>query len=437
MPEPLRLSSDSLLRASERMAGGLRAAGIRAGDVVALRLGPTPHAAALLVALWRMGAVAAPLSTRLPISVLRDALRLVDARALVANEAMEVGVPLLDPAALDAAPAALPAWPDLALDAPATYVFTSGSTGTPKAALHTLGNHVWNARGAAVNMPLSPSDAWLLALPLYHVGGLAILFRVLEAEASVAFGANTSAFAPGISHVSLVATQLARLLREKTPPPASLRAILLGGSAIPASLLDECIARGLPVHTTYGLTEMASQVTTTPPGASRDALRSSGRLLPHRDLRLAGGEIHVRGRTRFVGYQTPGGLVAPFDADGWYATGDLGHLDADGFLHVEGRRDFLFISGGENIQPEEIERALAHAGVTQSIVVPVPDAEFGFRPVAFIAPENLRGVAALRKTLEAVLPRFKIPVAFLPLPESDGLKPDRKVLTERAARHRS
>ncbi len=425
------------LRLAARAAGGLQAAGVRAGRVVALRVDPGPDAAALLAALWHLGAVAAPLSTRLPPAVVPGLLATVGAHLLVTAEKVDVEVPRLDPAALlRAAPLALPPWHALDLARPATLVFTSGSTGTPKAALHTLGNHVWNARGANENIPLGTADYWLLTLPLYHVGGLGILFRALEARAGLAFGPADGVLAPGVTHASLVAAQLHRLMEGgRVPHPPTLKALLLGGSALPPALVDAALAAGLPVHTSYGLTEMASQVATTPPGAGRDVLRSSGRVLPYRELRIGdGGEIEVRGATRFAGYRDAGGLTLPFSDGGWYATGDLGHLDADGLLHVAGRRDLLFISGGENVQPEEVERALAACGVAQSVVVPVPDRIFGQRPVAFVAPGALAGVDALRAALADMLPRFKIPVAFFALPDLAGLKPDRRALAREAAR---
>ena len=198
------------------------------------------------------------------------------------------------------------------------------------------------------------------------------------------------------------------------------------------------MARGLPVFTSYGLTEMASQVTTTRPGAGAAERETSGRLLPHRLLRIAAdGEILVRGETRFRGYVDEAMLHEPFDAEGWYATGDLGRLGEDSLLRVEGRKDNLFISGGENVQPEEIESALAACeGVAQAVVVPVPDAEFGYRPVAFVRLEGRVPEEDLRRALERRLPRFKMPRVFLPWPEeyAEGLKPDRRRLRELASR---
>ncbi|RMD98473.1 MAG: o-succinylbenzoate--CoA ligase, partial [Calditrichaeota bacterium] len=222
----------------------------------------------------------------------------------------------------------------LPADQPATLIFTSGSTGTPKAALLSYGNHYFSALGANRNLPFGPGDRWLLSLPLYHVGGLAILFRAALGGGAVVFPENPRDLAGAIAkyrvtHVSLVATQLYRLLQDPAAakPLAQLKAILIGGSAIPKSLIDRAVELGLPIHTTYGLTEMASQVTTTPPGASREMLATSGRCLPHRQLDISPeGEIRVKGRTRFLGYVDGDKLVQPFDAQGWFATGDLGYM---------------------------------------------------------------------------------------------------------------
>jgi O-succinylbenzoic acid--CoA ligase len=212
----------------------------------------------------------------------------------------------------------------------------------------------------------------------------------------------------------------------------------LGGGPTPGYLLEESLARKLPIHTSYGLTEMASQVTATPPGASREELRTSGRPLPHREVSVSDdGEILVKGETLFAGYVEGEAIDRSIDTDGWFHTKDQGELDAEGYLRVRGRKDNLFISGGENVQSEEIEEALCLLeGVEEAVVVPVPDAEFGTRPAAFVRttggveePENLA------RALEPVLARFKIPVAFYQWPkENEHVKVDRTALAERARR---
>jgi O-succinylbenzoic acid--CoA ligase len=233
----------------------------------------------------------------------------------------------------------------------------------------------------------------------------------------------------GATHVSLVSTQLLRLLREGADL-GGLEAVLMGGGPVPASLVDEAFARGLPIHTSYGLTEMASQVTTTPPGATIEELHTSGRVLPGREVSIFGdGEILVRGETLFAGYVDGEKIDRPIDEGGWLHTGDLGTLDEDGSLRVEGRKDNLFVSGGENIQPEEIEEALYRLDeIDEAIVVPVSDQEFGHRPVAFV--RTGRDPESLAPELENALPRFKVPIAFHPWPEKTqrGMKADRPAL---------
>jgi o-succinylbenzoate---CoA ligase len=429
-------------------AAAVRLGELEAGSRVALYLQRDERYVALLLALIRAGHVACPLSDRVPSRGVAPLLERAACSALISDDEellRTAGANLLRPKPEDllreSQQFAEPA--DIPLGRPATIIFTSGSTGVPKAALHTFGNHYHSALGSNANIALMPGDRWLHSLPLYHVGGLSILFRCLLAGTTVALpqqgtppGEAIAGF--GATHVSLVSTQLLRLLREDADP-GGLEAVLMGGGPIPASLVDEAVARGLPVHTSYGLTEMASQVTTTPPGVSLEELRTAGRVLPHREVAISGsGEILVRGQTLFAGYVEGERLDRPLDAEGWFHTGDLGELDDNSYLRVRGRMDNLFVSGGENVQPEEIEEALCRLeGIVEAVVVPVPDEEFGARPVAFIRTDDLEP-GDLAHELEPVLPRFKIPISFHPWPEEAprGMKVDRAALRERALRLR-
>jgi O-succinylbenzoic acid--CoA ligase len=422
-----------------RVARNLRRAGVEPGARVALQLGNSWQAPVVLYGCWRAGAVACPLDVRLPRAALSERIRLVAAsHCVVAGDAPEPdGAVCLaaDDLLAEGDGKGASHRPPEDPGALATILFTSGSSGRPKAVAHALAAHRWSALGANANAPLTPGDRWLLALPLCHVGGLGILFRCAQAGATVAIPRPGESIGDavarlGITHVSLVPTQLHRLLdgNDPTGSLARLKVMLLGGGPASPALIAEALRRGWPVRTSYGLTEMASQVCAMPAGASASKLGTSGRLLAHRELRIAGdGEILVRGPTLFRGYLEGAALDLPTDAEGWFATGDLGALDDDGYLTVSGRRDRLFISGGENIQPEEIESRLAALpGVAEAVVVPRPDAEFGARPVAFLRwscaplPE-----AELRDRLGHDLPRFKIPVRFREWPEGAmGLKTD-------------
>jgi O-succinylbenzoic acid--CoA ligase len=162
-------------------------------------------------------------------------------------------------------------------------------------------------------------------------------------------------------------------------------------------------------------------------------------VLPFCDLTLStGGEILVRGETLFRGYFHPGGLTKPVDGDGWFRTRDVGRIDDEGYLSVTGRADNMFISGGENIYPEEIEILLIdYPTVRQAVVVPVADERFGERPVAFLDMADW-AVEPLRSWLADRLPKFKIPDAFFPWPEDvkePGFKPSRQAL-KKIAGHR-
>jgi O-succinylbenzoic acid--CoA ligase len=413
------------------------------GSRVALYLPKDERYVTLMLAVIRAGHVACPVSDRLPPRGVAQLLERAACAASISDDdellrSAGAGLYRLKPGPLleerqrgESA--------DIPLERPATIIFTSGSMGTPKAALHTFGNHYYSALGSNSNIMLRPGDRWLHSLPLYHVGGISILFRCLLAGATIALPGHEAPIGAsiadlGATHVSLVSTQLLRLLREDTEL-AGLKAVLMGGGPVSASLVDETLLRRLPIHTSYGLTEMASQVTTTPPGASLEALRTAGRVLPEREVSISEeGEILVRGATLFAGYVEGEALDLPSDTDGWFHTGDLGSWDENGCLQVLGRQDNLFISGGENIQPEEIEEALsALPGVEAAVVVPVDDPEFGQRPVAFVRTEGGEP-GDLAPKLRAFLSGFKIPTAFHPWPEDAqrGIKPDRKALRERA-----
>jgi len=427
-------------------AAALRLGDLEPGSRVALYLQRDERYVALILALIRAGHVACPVSDRLPPQGVAQFLERAACSALISEDEKFLQPAGADPRRLkpetllqDGEQRAELA--NITLGRPATIILTSGSTGAPKAALHTFGNHYYNALGSHSNIALRPGDRWLHSLPLYHVGGLSILFRCMLAGATIALpqpGATiVEAIANlGATHVSLVSTQLLRLLREDGTL-GGLKAVLMGGGPVPASLVGEAVARGLPIHTSYGLTEMASQVTTTPPGASLEELRTSGRVLPNREVSISReGEILVRGETLFAGYVEAEKLDRHLDAGGWFHTGDLGVLDENGYLRIKGRTDNLFVSGGENVQPEEIEEALCLLeGVTEAVVVPLPDEEFGARPVAFVRMNN-GALGDLAHKLESVLPRFKIPISFHPWPEEArrGMKVDRANLGQLARR---
>ncbi|MEM6337591.1 MAG: o-succinylbenzoate--CoA ligase [Bacteroidota bacterium] len=421
-------------------AGALASRGVGPGSRIALRPVSSPETLILLWALLRLRAVGVLINLREPAASVVERMASAGAEWLISPAFGDLDA--VSPEALMAEPASgLDADLTFDLDAPATVVFTSGSTGQPKPALHTLGNHVFSALGSQTTIPVDETTRWLLVLPLFHVGGLAIVMRTWLHGGTVVLPNDARDLAGAIellqpTHLSAVATQWRTVLDHSPSDSRSLRHVLLGGSAISRPLIEESRQRGYPIHVSYGSTEMASQIATTPASPGMDDLRTSGYLIPHRELRIdEKGELLVRGRTRFLGYLDAGNLARPFDAEGWFATGDRGQIDDEGRLIVLGRTDRMFISGGENVHPEEIERALLQLpGVRRALVIGLEDAVYGQTPVAVIDGPVLDS-KRLTDALRDVLPGYKIPRRLLAWPADipEGMKPDLQALEAWAA----
>ena len=305
----------------------------------------------------------------------------------------------------------------------ASIVFTSGSSGKAKAVAHSGNNHLYSAAGLLQSFCYTAQDSWLLSLPLFHVSGLAIVWRWLFAGGQLVLPSSDSLVAQlsQVTHASLVPTQLKRYLNELDieKDTISLKRILLGGAVIPVVLTDKARSLGIECWSGYGMTEMASTVT----AKRADSSAGVGTLLVHRSLTICGKNIKVRGASLGIGYYYRGVLRSMTDDTGWLVTGDLGkktHGDklADE-LFILGRSDNMFISGGENIHPEQIERVLlSHSSINQALVFPCEDAEFGQRPIAVIDSTEPLSVKDMNKFLKGKLIKFMWPMNYYPLPDS-------------------
>ncbi len=290
-----------------------------------------------------------------------------------------------------------PARADLRGSDVAAFVHTSGSTGVPKAVALSRRAFSASAVASAANLPWRDGDRWLLAMTTAHVGGLSIVTRCLAGRRAVVV-AEPGRFAPSalldlvdrhaVTLLSVVPTMLVRLLdhldARRSSFPGSLRAVLVGGAAVPADLLGRARAAGVAALATYGLTETCSQVATQ--GPEDDA--PGAPVLDGVRVETREGRVFVGGPTLASGVLR-GGEIAPIvDAHGWYDTGDLGRLE-DGRLQVRGRADDRIVTGGENVDPSEVEGALRSLpGVDSAVVFGVPDAEWGEVVSAAIVPTS-------------------------------------------------
>jgi O-succinylbenzoic acid--CoA ligase len=322
-------------------------------------------------------------------------------------------------------------------DAVAAVVTTTGSTGEPKAVL--LPAAALAASAEATYARIGPPGRWLLALPAHHVAGLQVLLRSARAGAPAAVMDLRAGFRPeaftaaavtsGVAYTSLVPTQLVRLLDAGGPALDALRgftAVLLGGAAADPSLLGRARAAGVPVVTTYGMSETCG-------GCVYDGRPLDGVTVTLED----DGRIRLGGATLAAGYRGAVSAAdrAAFTGDGFRTT-DLGAWSDDGRLEVLGRADDVIVTGGENVAPATVERALlAQDGVREACVVGVPDPEWGARVVAAVVgedldPEALR--AAVAPQLGRAAPRTVTVLDALPL---RGIgKPDRAAVRARVTR---
>lgn len=316
----------------------------------------------------------------------------------------------------------------------AVTLFTSGTTGTRRAIMLGRAQFEANAKASAERLRAEPTDRWLGTLPLFHVGGLAMLYRCAKSGASIDlephFDAQRVADAlnDGATHASLVPTMLDRVLERFVKSPQSrVHAILIGGGPMSPSTLARARAAGLPVLQTYGLTEACSQVTTEVPGEADGT--SAGPPIPGVEVRIVNadtegiGEIEVKGPTVAEG-------LGP-----WLATKDLGRLDARGRLTIFARRTDLILSGGENVYPAEVEAALReHPSISDVAVAPRDDAEWGQIVVAVIVT-NETSDEALTKWARERLASFKVPRAWvrvMEVPRNATGKVDRAALLQLA-----
>jgi O-succinylbenzoic acid--CoA ligase len=316
---------------------------------------------------------------------------------------------------------------------PFAFMLTSGSTGASKVVVLSRRAVLASAAASEHNLGLDDQERWLLCLPLSHVAGLSIIVRMLGARRTVVL------FAPGTSGllarmrdlgrelheqrvtlVSLIPALLARLLDDGFRPPATLRAVLLGGAGCTPDLAVRARHAHIPLLTSYGLTETGSQIAARrytdrySPLAQRDGCVSSGQPLAGVEMRLVGERIAIRAASMFSGYVDA--ATAAVDPHGWFVTTDRGALGPAGEIYVLGRTDAVIVTGGEKVDPEEVERALrALPEVLDACVFGLSSREFGQRVVAVVVPTATTRVITLDQLtvkLSSRLARFKLPQAL-------------------------
>ena len=436
-----------LARRVEHMAGTLAARGIEHGERVAFLGANHPTQIVALAACARLGAMLVPLNWRLAVPELRFMLEDSGAALLLATREHVVQARDAAPkgcAVMDAEDAhgGGPNQADGTAEDPLLLVYTSGTTGRPKGAVLDQRALLFNALNSQHMHALTPDDHVLTVLPLFHVGGLNIQTTpALLAGATVTlhrrfdpvgFFAECAASRPTLS--LLVPTVMRALVTHpdwQSADLSSLRAIGAGSSDVPQPLIEAFHARGIPVQQVYGATETGPIAICQSRAEALRAPGSIGRPAPHTECRVVDaqgrvlppgtqGEIELRGPNIMRRYWNAPDATFAALRDGWFATGDVGHVDAEGRWWFTDRLRHVIISGGENIYPAEVERVLVTApGVAEAAVCGRPDARWGEVPVAVVVPAHDFDPAALLRHFEGRIARFKHPrdvvtVAALP-----------------------
>ncbi len=279
--------------------------------------------------------------------------------------------------------------PDVAL-----VLFTSGSQGHPKGVMLPRQSLIASARASAQQHGWRDGDRWLSPLPLHHIGGLSVILRCLvdRKTAVITPGFDTEEVASllhsaAITQVSLVPTMLWRLLEARVPAPPTLRLMLLGGASVDARLWERARAANYPVVHSYGMTETASQIV------------AMGRPLPGVELRIRERRLEVRAPMLMRGYLPPD-VDDAWQPENWFRTQDLARIDEDGSVTILGRDDDIIISGGENIDPRQVEAGLLRCSqVATCVALGLSHPEWGQELVALL---STRGQVSERELEEAV-----------------------------------
>ena len=463
------LDHATLDRLASAVAGGLRASGVRHRDVVAWQLPNWWEAVVLFHACWRCGAVATPIHHQVGPAEVERILGELDPAVLLSTAGLPlsevsgpqrvIGVRTGDPR-FEALLSGRPSSGGTARGADvAVVLFTSGSTGNPKAVLHSHRGLAYKARNMADAHGLTRDDVALMPSPLAHVSGLlnsvlvpgaagmpVVLMERWDAErAADLAGRHRASFmiGPPTVFLSLMDVPGYRSRVEH------LRIVSCGAMGVTPEFIDTAReGLGALVKRTYGSTEAPTVTTSAWWDPSDKARDTDGHSVGGATIQVvdpvtgrplaAGvrGEVLVRGPELFVGYGDPS-QTRDAVRRGWFATGDLGVLDEEGWLTIGGRIKELIIRGGENIASAEVERVLEqHPGIRQAVVVGRPDDRFGERVVAFVVADHAVDVETCRQWFaDQGVARFKTPEYLVRLDEIPVLgvgKPDRPALRRRA-----
>lgn len=388
-----------------------------------------------VLALWILGAIPVLLNTRLSTYEIEEQLSFLGCDSLIIDTASKEKVSKIKVEKIlipHPSPILKIELENFHYDENATalIMFTSGSSGKAKAVNLTFSNLVQSAKIGNTYLLQTSEDRWLASLPFYHIGGFSIIFRALMFGCQIILPSELKL--PAIIQsirkikptlISLVSAQMKELLEYDIKPPAELRHVLLGGGFIDSNLMHEALIKGWKVSKVYGSTETSSFVTVLSPDELIKKPDSVGRPIPPNQIFVCdesgnelqpntAGEIVVSGPSIMKGYWKDNETTAQRIKNDSYLTGDIGYKDEDGYLYLVNRRTDLIVSGGENVNPTEVENAImCFPKVKDVCVFGISDGTWGQRVAAAIVPNSDEkfSLTELKIFLGQKIAQFKIP----------------------------
>lgn len=428
------LTFSELFQQSNIISSSLIQKGIKPGDKIGLLFNHSIEFIIALNALWFAGFIPVLINTRNRAEEIANQLEFTETKIIITDE------PNYDKSlAINSSNVFLFSEPinnkqniisnvQLDLNNIAVILFTSGSTNKPKAVTHTFNNLYQSVLLTNNISKLTTDDIWLASLPFYHIGGFMILVRALVTGSTIALPETTNfihikealnKYNP--SHVSLVSTTLKQLLDEETLPNTNLKFVYLGGGHLDPLLCERAIESGFPLIKVYGSTETCSMIVALSKDDFLNKPNSVGKPIGNTIVKIVNetgefsepyktGEIIINSQTIMKEYYKNAEETERKIKNSYYYTGDFGWIDKDGYLYIDLRRGDLIVTGGENVNPKEIEQFILQLpSVTDTYVFGEPDDKWGQIVCAAVVTNHQITENELKEQLKNMLANYKVP----------------------------
>jgi len=364
-----------------------------------------------VLALWQISAVPVPINWRLTESEIDEQFKLANCQTVLVQKEFIQKAKSIDkkviesPFEIDLDKSFSPK-ESLSLNDPSVIIFTSGSTNKSKGIILSFNSLYNSAINSNQLLRYTRSDRWLASLPFYHIGGFSIITRALlfgipliipDSLSTKNIVDSVNKYQP--TFISLVSNQLKKLVDEGTSPNSELKNCLIGGGFSDQDLVKDAIDLGWPINIVYGSTETSSFVTALLKDEIIFKPHSVGRAVPTNQIQIKDGdgnelkqfeigEITVQTNALMTGYLDDNETRQALNSECYY-TGDIGYIDEDGYLYLVGRKNYLISTGGENINPVEVENILLeHPLIEEAAVFPLKDKDWGEIVAAAVVLKN-------------------------------------------------